>query len=65
LGKYTKNLEDCVPKAALSYCRKNLTTAKDFIQEDEKTLVNEGQIVISIMAGVTIKIYARWSREIS
>jgi len=49
-----ENLEDCVPKADLIFIAVKPYHSDDLFQK-MKSLVNEGQIVISIMAGVTIK----------
>jgi len=49
-----ENLEDCVPKADLIFIAVKPYHSEDLFKK-MKNLVNEGQIVISIMAGVTIK----------
>ena len=49
-----ENLGDCVPKADLIFIAVKPFHSEDLFKK-MKSLVNEGQIVISIMAGVTIK----------
>ncbi len=49
-----ENLEDCVPKADLIFIAVKPYHSEELFKK-MRSLVNDGQIIISIMAGVTIK----------